>query len=528
MIRALILPLAYLPLLASCDDGAPQGQSAAAPAAKPNILLVVWDTVRTDRLSLYGHGRLTTPYLDEWAKEARVFENCLSVGSNTVPSHAAMFTGLFAAEHGVTNEQPYLAEQFETLAELLHAAGYSTYLFSENPHICARNNFTQGFDVAEHPWSPQYQAEAIRLTRRKLDAADLSSELPEDFKQRRLTQWSIKAAGRLAQQGALNWLSQQDRDRPFFIFLNYMEAHRPLIPPRRYRRPIMTPDEVEASYRVDRRWESTWSYVFRLHEYTPAELELTRATYDAALLELDHLFHNLLEGLRTGGYLEKTLVVLVSDHGEHLGEHHMFDHQYSVYEPLVRIPLVVHYPTRLAPGREQRPVMNLDLFPTLLELAGIHPPVKSKAVSLLRPLEKRLRMSEYPAIMREAFERERELYPDFDSTPWNRTLRAYYDEPHKFIEASDGHHELYNLDDDPGELRNLLDEQPQLSLRLAADLQHYVRSLKKITTTQPQRPSPPMDEAHQRRLEALGYLSTPQDTNEEGDSKRPEQNDEKP
>jgi arylsulfatase A-like enzyme len=519
LLIALVAPVG---VIAGCDGGATPGRSGTTPTRRPNILFVVWDTVRADRLSLYGHEKPTTPHLDEWARQARVFENCLAVASNTVPSHAAMFTGLFAAEHGVTNEAPHLAEQFETLAELLKAAGYSTYLFSENPHICARNNLTQGFDVAEHPWSPQYRADAIRITRQKLDPADWSSELPEDFEQHKLTHWSVKAAGELAQRGALNWLSKQDRQRPFFIFLNYMEAHRPLIPPRKYRERIMTPDEVEASYHVDRGWESTWSYVFGRHVYTPEELELTRATYDATLLELDDLFHALLEALRSGGYLENTIVVLVSDHGEHLGEHHMLDHQYSVYEPLMRVPLVVHYPARVAPGREQRPVMILDLFPTLLELAGVDPPTQSKAVSLLRPLEKRPRMGEYPAVMREALERERELYPDFDPTSWNRTLRAYYDEPYKFIEVSDGRHELYDLDADPGELRNLLSEQPQVARRLAANLQNYLGSLKKITTTQPQGPAGPIDEEHRRRLESLGYVGASQDANDV-DSNNPDE-----
>ena len=105
----LLLPVVLVACLAGCDGAATPGRSGAAPAAKPNILFVVWDTVRADRLSLYSHQKPTTPYLDEWASQARVFDNCLAVASNTVPSHAAMFTGLYSAEHGVTNEKPHLA-----------------------------------------------------------------------------------------------------------------------------------------------------------------------------------------------------------------------------------------------------------------------------------------------------------------------------------------------------------------------------------------------------------------------------------
>lgn len=507
--RPMWLVIAVLTLVAcvvGCDRGQTPGQARAVPARKPNILLVVWDTVRADHLSLYGHRRPTTPYLDEFAGQARVFESCVSAGSNTVPAHASMFTGLLPTEHGATNEQPHLADHFAMLAELLRVNGYRTYLFSENPHICRRNNFTQGFEVAEHPWSPQYQAEALRIALRKLFPGGRSDEVAEKLKGRKFNHWRIKAAGELAQKGVEKWLMQQEGSDPFFIFLNYMEAHRPLIPPRKYRRAIMTARQVEASYRLDRRWEGLWSYVFGLRDCTPEDIELINATYDAALRELDGLLHNLLESLRAEGYLENTVVVLVSDHGEHLGEHHLLDHQFSVYEPLMRVPLVVHYPPRFPPGRETRPVMNVDLYPTLLELAGVAPPVESKAVSLLSPRRSRRRMGEYPAVMRGALAAVRERYPDFDPRPWDRTLRAYYDEPYKFVQASDGRHELYDLDDDPGELRNLIREQPQVAQRLAADLQAYLGSLQKFAPTRPKEPSGPIDPEYLERLRLLGYL----------------------
>jgi arylsulfatase A-like enzyme len=238
------------------------------------------------------------------------------------------------------------------------------------------------------------------------------------------------------------------------------------------------------------------------------------------LLELDELFHNLLQYLGGRGYLDNTVVVLVGDHGELLGEHHMLDHQFAVYDQLLRVPLVVHYPPRFAAGREQRPVMNFDLFPTLLELAGVKPPVESKAVSLLRPLDRRVRMGEYPAPLRQVLNRLGSARADFDPKPWARSLRAYYDEPHKLIAGSDGRHELYKLDDDPAELHNLIEQQPELAQRLVRDLQTYVDSLLKVTkqgTTE--EPPKPVDEEHLRRLEALGYAASPvQDEDEPNDS----------
>ena len=122
------------------------------------------------------------------------------------------------------------------------------------------------------------------------------------------------------------------------------------------------PADVDRSYRVDRSWTRMWEYTFGLREYSDDEIRLTRATYDATLLELDELLRDLLEALRETGHLDDTVVILTSDHGEQLGEHHMLDHQYSVYQTLLRVPLIVRAPGRLAagpgaaPGDELRPV----------------------------------------------------------------------------------------------------------------------------------------------------------------------------
>ena len=377
-------PLRHVVPLLTCV-AAVVGCDSSETAERPNILFVVWDTVRADHLSLYGHQRRTTPFLDEWAKGARVYDDCLTVGSTTVPSHASMFTGLLPAEHGTSNERYVLSDKFETLAEKLQGAGYTTYMFSANPFVSRWRQYaslTQGFDTVEYPWSDQYYPRAVRITLGKVKWYDRSNPLADRIRAgTQLIHWNVKASGELAQHGVKNWLPQQDPNRPFFIFINYMEAHAPLLPADEHRRQMMSPEQIRASYNVDRKFMAVWSYVFGLEHYTPEEIALTAATYDAAILELDGLFQKLIDSLEAGGYLENTIVVLLGDHGDHLGEHHMLDHQFSVYEPLMRIPLVVQYPKRFAPGRDPRPVTNLDLFPTLLELAGLQPTVPTKGVS---------------------------------------------------------------------------------------------------------------------------------------------------
>ena len=509
--------LAITLLLLGCgkDDRPPY---ETATAAHPNILFIVWDTVRADRLSLYGHVRQTTPFLDRWAKDARVYNDCVAVGSTTVPSHASMFTGLMPSEHGVSNEPRYhiLPDEFETLAELLKAAGYDTYAFVCNPFLEAepdKPSLMQGFDLVEYPWDAAHQQEALRITISKIMPYDRTNYLAERVRAGYgLSKHDIKACGEQALPSLTKWLEKRGSQRPYFAFLNFMEAHAPLIPPLKYRRKFMTNEQIRASFNVDRSFPTLWKYLFGYYEYTPAELELTGLTYDAALLEEDEILQQFIEGLEAAGRLENTVVVLVGDHGEHLGEHHRLDHQYSVYEPLLRVPLVIRDPARFSPGRESRPAMTVDLFPTLLERVGLRSPVATKGVNLLDLPAQRVRLGEYLQYMSSALRSVKHDAPDFDPRPWMRTLQAFYHEPYKLIAASDDRHELYDLSQDPGELNNLIDRQPEVGRRLLGELRDYLAALK-IRPPSTSIPSV-LTPSQQQLLERLGYLVPDQESDE--------------
>lgn len=474
--------------------------------SQPNILWVVWDTVRADRLGPYGHSRDTTPFLDEWSKQARVFENCISAGGSTVPSHGAMFTSKLPSRHGAREGHLWLDDRHQTIAELLGDAGYQTYLWSANPHISSAENFHQGFDREEHPWDPASAQEAYQIVRRKLEG-DRSTELTQRFEDRSIGPWAIKAAGELAEKGLQHWLGQRDRRRPFFAFLNYMEAHRPLLPPRRYRERMMSAEDVARSYTIDRSWIPLWSFNFGLHEYSPDELEIMAATYDAVLAELDDLFRSLIESLEARGELENTVIVLTADHGEHLGEHHLLDHQYSLYQDLIRVPLFVYAPQRLEPGRDARAVTNYDIFPTLLELAGVEAPedLHSSAVSLLDPRPSRPRLSEVPAVFSEPFGVIKDEHPQFDPSPFARRLRALLQGSLKLIWAEDGRHELYDVEADAAETSNLLERDPELAEGMLADLARLARVLD-AAWLEPSGEYTPSAE-HLEMLRSLGYVA---------------------
>ncbi|RMF78527.1 MAG: DUF229 domain-containing protein [Planctomycetota bacterium] len=507
----LLIPL-LLALTPACRR-VPPVETAQPPAARPNILWVVWDTVRRDHLSVYGYERPTTPRVEQWARGARVFTNCISAGSTTVPAHVSMFTGLLPYQHGAHNRRPAIVQGARTLAELLAREGYDTYLYSANPYIARDKAVTRGFDTVEHPWDDQYRADAVRLITAKIDPRDQSTELAQRVHAGDTADMPVVKAGKLAQTAVRRWIDQRDNRKPYFIFLNYMEAHRPFLPAREYREMFLSPEQLERSYRLDRTWPAVWAYTFGVRDYSAEELAIFVGLYDAALRELDELFGDLIASLDKRGMLDDTIVILTADHGEHLGDHHLLDHQYSVYNELLYVPLIVHYPPAFAPGRDQRPVMNFDLYPTLLQLAGVTPPSNPKigisySLNLRDVPARRRRLAEYPQWMPAGLRRVREVAPDFDPTPWRRSLRGFYSGSHKLIWASDGRHELYDLASDPHEQHNLAPQNESRvramldELKAAFDIQNRGRA-----GPSPQSPS----QAEMKRLEALGYAAPGED-----------------
>jgi arylsulfatase A-like enzyme len=320
-----------------------------------------------------------------------------------------------------------------------------------------------------------------------------------------LTPWNIKAAGELAGKGLTRWLDGRDRERPWFAFLNYMEAHAPYIPPRAFRERTLSPEQVDRSYEIDNSPPARWAYTFGLREYAASDLEILGGTYDATLLELDQLFRQLITDLEARGDLENTIVILASDHGEHLGEHHMLDHQYALYEQLLRVPLIVHYPPKIEPGRDRSPVETFDIFPTLLELAGLEPPrgLKSLAVSLVSPQTSRYRLAEYPAVFEPGIRTVSRMVPEWDAAPWLRRLRALYHDGKKFICATDGRHELYDLKQDPGESNDLGVSEAGVADELMQELLELAASLAPVESTAA---APPLTEEQENMLKALGYV----------------------
>ncbi len=468
------------------------------------MLWVVWDTVRADHLSLYGYPRSTTPFLEEWAKQGRVFDDCQAVASTTVPAHASMFTGWMPSEHGAHNSNRAFPESCDTIAEKLSDAGYRTFLYAANPFVSRQTGLDQGFDVVEHPWQDKLAKQAVPLLLERAGRVTDADALARNLDEMRGKRWAFKSLGELARLRVQRFLRASEASQPFFVFLNYMEAHFPVVPSEQARQRFMEPPQVEASFRQPPSVERLWGYTFGVVEMGDAELQQTVDLYDAALFELDALFSQLLGDLEDLGLLENTLVILTADHGEHLGDHHLLDHQYSLYEPLLNVPLVLRGPG-IEPGRDARAVTNLDLFPTLMEYLDLPTNGRGAGLSLLGSDEHAVRISESPDAPLGPVETVRVFQPNLDPTRWLQSRRSLERKPYKYIRTSAGEEELYDLVQDPGEQINLRTQLPDVARDFAATLAAEVAAFRR----------PPADAAaggeltedERAMLESLGYVS---------------------
>ena len=511
LLLALLVVLVLLGLVAvrSWNNGEPGPETLVLsppigeppPSGSPNVLFIVWDTVRADRLSLYGHDRPTTPWLETFAEEAVVYDQAVSASFWTLPAHSSLFTGLPASAHRAINRRdPWLDGQFTTLAEHLGAGGWDTYAWSTNPYVYVTTNVLQGFATVDDPMREgPWRDKALADTERCLHPGDRSSKAsPEHPERGRLTP---KNAGETIHVALVDWLEQRrDPERPFFAFLNYMEAHTPRLPCAEARETMLGHDPELAELAL-----STVADTHRLHRQTlrqgrplsERQIEAILGVYDATLLELDRKTGALIRDLESRGLLDDTIVVITSDHGEQFGEHGLFNHNFSVYQSLVHVPLVIRYPRGMPPGRVAETVSTRAVYPTVLDLLGLEPPRDD----LLPSLRESLPNEAVAELIRpHSFAKGRKKL--------NRAYRALYEGPWKIIVANDGSRELYDVASDPRETTDRSGDQPDRREAMAARTETWRESVPEfVPTARPEMPSrDELREGLAAELEALGYV----------------------
>ena len=437
-------------------EPAPTPAMAKAPS-RPNILWIVMDTARADALHCYGCSRPTTPCLDAIAAEGALYERAITAAPWTLPSHAAMFTGMLPSRNRTTAEHQFLDDGFVTVAEELAGLGYRTLAYSNNVYATGqRHNLHQGFGRHQtHTLGKSWRAS---LLAHHFDPCLHLSDY----------------GARETNETVARWIDAHVADGdPFFVFINYMEAHKDYGVTPAFRRWLPADVSPAEALAVS---QNSWPYNAGIEPMSPRQLQILRALYDSDVTYLDGRVGELVEHIRELGILDNTLLIITSDHGELIGEHHLIGHLFSLYNEALHVPLIVRYPARLSPGTRVSPVVELlDIYPTILDAAGVDPHARPQLQghSLLRPAEApkpRYAVSEYgyPVhLVHDGIEVRR----SFDTARFLRRLKSIQSSQLKYIWASDGRHELFDLHEDPDEQHNLIHEHPDKAAALHARLE---------------------------------------------------------
>ncbi|MCC7353653.1 MAG: sulfatase [Anaerolineae bacterium] len=323
----------------------------------PNILLIVLDTLRADRLSAYGYARPTTPHIDQFAREGVLFERAYVNAPWTLPSHATFFTGRYAHEHGAGGRP--LDTRYPTLAEGLYARGYATAGFSANTYfVTPASGLARGFGHFEI-----YFSSPADMVYRTFYGKLLLSQLPL------LGYYDVpgrKHANEVNQE-FLTW-AQAHRGTPFFAFLNYMDVHDPHIAPSPYNTTF-----TESPVRGDRFNSLLFPNNFTgERSLTPEEIQAEVDGYDASLTYLDAELANLFARLTALGLMDDTIVIITSDHGDAFGDHGLYGHGYDLYQDVLHVPFIVRYPAKIPAGLRVSEVVSLQALPaTVMDLVGL-------------------------------------------------------------------------------------------------------------------------------------------------------------
>jgi len=407
----------------------------AAPAGAPNVLLLVLDTQRADHLSMYGYARPTSPRLDAFASEAVRYDNAHASSSWTLPSHASLFTGEPLSRHqaGIMG-RPFLDGRFPTLAERLREAGWATGGFVANTFWTGRNTgLARGFIRYEDFYGNLGDALA-RTTFGRRVAYEILPRLGRDDMPGR--KW-----GPTLNRDLLHWVDGLN-GRPFFAFVNYFDVHSPLKPPAPFAGRFRTAGPAQRASR-----EIELGAIGTAVELPPPErLAELVDLYDESILALDHALGELFAQLEARGLLERTIIVVTSDHGESWGEHGMIYHGHSLYREQTHVPLVVRWPGGQHGGTVVRSPVGIDQIPVTVA-AGLGLPGAAFPGSAL-PLADDSAGSVRTELAR------RSAVPS--NWPASRgSVAAVVEGRWHYIEEESGSAELFDVMADPGERVNL-------------------------------------------------------------------------
>jgi arylsulfatase A-like enzyme len=401
----------------------------------PDVVVVVLDAVRADHLGAFGYAPPTSPRFDALADDGTLFTDAVAPATWSLPSLASLFTGRFPSAHGAHDEHPVLNAGTPTLAERFAVAGYETRAFTASTWVSSSFGMTRGFRWTDWAWRFVDFARTLGSMPRLLDRLGFG---PRD-----------NGGAAVATRFEAWLVARPPDDRPAFTFVDFSEAGFP------YHR---VPDDVLARFttrsRRALRAVSTQLMAFEIDGAPPtddATIEQVTAMYDAGVAYADALLGRVVDALRRRGTLDQTILVVLADHGELLGEHGQFGHGRSLYEPVLHVPLLLRFPPAVPEGRRiDVPASTAGVYATVLDLAGLSADPSVQVGSLRAVIEGK----PHPGpVVAEQFATPFGSRLDTDDPLLRRRarLRAYRRGREKLMDAEPGGTFLFDLDEDPGE-----------------------------------------------------------------------------
>lgn len=431
----------------------PSGYSNRPFGEKNNVIVIVMDTTRVDRLGCYGYSRQTSPNVDELAKDSLVYDRAIAPSSWTLPSHASLFTGKFASSHGAKYDSK---GQFALIDAIEGPSTYDRY----RVRGLAKDELTLAMVLKQEGYTTGAVVAAIWL--KKIFGLNKGFEFYDDTGVETVN-------GRLAESvtaSAIDWIDKTRRKK-FFLFLNYFDAHAPYMPPEDFAKVFM-PETVWVRGKPTRKAND--------------------ALYDAEILYMDHYIGQLLKKLKEYNLYDKTMIIVTADHGELMGEHNKFQHGFDLYQQEIHIPMLIKYPHgEVSPARTATRVQLVDIMAIILERLKIDIPDGCQGnfpPDLGHPI-----VSEVSPLPMEAV---------------NGNWRAIYDGDFKFIWNSKGNHLLFNLKKDPGEKVNLILFGQQRADQMLSKLNRYMSNL---PAPGPVAEQQQLDEKTKNAIKSLGYVN---------------------
>lgn len=490
---AVAISLSFCLMIDQAPFVADQPTGRPKPAAgTPSVILVTLDTVRADHMSLYGYKRKTTPFLEEFSRGSTLYQNAVSSGAFTLPTHASLFTGLYPSWHGAHYSPPEFPDgrpldpSYLTLAEILSSQGFSTAAVAANRGFLSHNfGLAQGFGFYDNRAPAQFlTASQPYFLRQGIRNLMTCFTVSANFDREALHAEEINASVFEQLEVLKSWES------PFFLFINYMDAHWPYVPPAPF-------DTIYPGKNPG----------FTLHDYlnlvgdvlalerplTEEEIRHLHSQYDGSIRYLDSQLARLFHQLKLLNLFENSLIIITSDHGEAFGDHNLMEHGVSVYQDQVHVPLIIKYPGQRLGQRVEGYVNSVDILPTVLEVVGLPPPPQVQGASLLQKESWKSR----PVVS--------EVYPRGFLRYWNARLnrieRAIFRDGFKLIRSTAGKREIYDLDSDPHERVDLASQHPGTVASLERAMQQYFSTLREA-----KKDGQELDKATLDRLKALGYI----------------------